>query len=190
MPAFTNVPPADPRGTALHLIRTPTHQQLRAVITSEDLLGCFTHFWRGRTLPCDVEDCEACRQGLPFRWHAWVSCWTSKPSRHLLFEMTAQAAETLVQYREANNGLRGCEFTAWRPSRKPNGRVCMTTRKSPANDDQLPPGADLVKALSIIWNVALPSFNVMDCLKGIPRVTMNDDSQPILHDGNGRGRNR
>lgn len=188
MPTFSNVPPADPRGPALQLVRTPTHVAFKAIVTSDDLLGCFTHFWRGRTLPCDVDDCEACRQGMPFRWHAWVSCWTPKPARHLLFEMTAQAAETFVQYRDANEGLRGCEFTAWRPSRKPNGRVYVTTRKGPLFDHQLPKAPNLIQCLSIIWHVALPSFNVHDCLKGIPRVTMNDSSQPILHNGNGDDR--
>ncbi len=185
MATFSNAPPSDPRGIALPLTRTPSTGNLRALITSDDLIGCYTHFWKGRTLPCDVDDCAACAGGMPYRWHAWVSALTSQKRQHILFEMTAQVAEVFAEYKTANGTLRGALFDANRPSRRPNGRVCVQIKSQDLTGITLPTAPDLIKCLSIIWNIATPSFNVADLLKGVNRISVKDESQPIIHQANG-----
>ena len=188
MPSFSNRPPEDPRGNALPLLRTPPTARIQAIVTSVDLIGTFTHYWHGRTMPCDTDDCEACRKGVPFRWHAWMSVMPSAKYRHALFEMTAQAAQTFVEYRETHGTLRGCLFEAWRPSRRPNGRVFVSAKPADLSKLTLPKPADLIACLSIIWNVAQPDIDITRLLDGIPHVKVVDDAKPVIHtpDGNGR----
>lgn len=153
MPTWTTSVPSDPRGPAFPILRTPAFKPLTAVITSEDLVGTYTHFWKGRTMPCEHELCEACKAGIPYRWHAYVSAWTQATGLHFIFESTAQAAETLTDYRDAFGTLRGCVFFAQRMNQKANGRVLIKTKPLDLKTNSIPDPPDLIRCLSIIWNL-------------------------------------
>lgn len=188
MPTFSTSPPPEPHGNALQLVRTPPIGSLRAIVTSSDMIGCHTHFWHGRTMPCEVENCKPCQEGMPFRWHAWLSALTAKVKQHVLFEVTAQAAEHFVQYREANGTLRGCLFEASRPSRRPNGRVHISTRPACLSDIRIPDEPNLISALSIIWNIAMVDVDVAGVLKNMPRLHVDDRASEFLKPESGNGR--
>lgn len=153
MPAFSNTPPTDPRGYALPIMRTPTSRKFQAIITSDDLIGCNTHFWGGKTVPCEAPDCEACKNGMPFRWHAYCSAVLHPQGLHILYEVTALAAEALVTFRRANSTLRGCAIEAYRWRQNPNGRVIIKCERTSRSLESLPDPPDLIKCLSIIWQI-------------------------------------
>jgi len=153
MPDWTNTLPEDPRGPALPIRRTPARKPLRAIVTSKDLVGTFTHFWKGRTMPCEKPKCEPCDKGQPYRWHAYFSAWEPLTALHFLFECTAQAAEHFVQYRDAHGSLRGCLFQATRWRQAPNGRVLIQTKPDDMRDRRMPAGPDLIAVLSVLWNL-------------------------------------
>lgn len=60
MPTFTRNVPDDPRGPSFPIVRTPPAKPLIGIITSEDLVGCYTHYYKGRTVPCDGKACQQC----------------------------------------------------------------------------------------------------------------------------------
>lgn len=154
MPAFSHNVPADPRGPSFPIVRTPPGRPLTAIVTSPDLVGCFTHYHKGRTVPCEQENCEACHDGLPFRWHAYQSVHVAATGLHCLFECTAQAAEHFTDYREAHATIRGCQFEARRYNSKPNARILIRTRPADLTGLYLPKPPDLVKCLGILWGFA------------------------------------
>jgi len=156
MPTFTDTPPEDPRGPSFQIVRTPTGKPLTAIVTSETMVGCYTHFWKRRTMPCERPDCEACRNGIPFRWHAYLSAYLSGSLLHCLFECTAQAAERFVDYRDAQGTLRGCQFTASRMNYAPNARIIITTKPADLTRIQLPKPPNIEKVLAILWNLPIP----------------------------------
>jgi len=125
MPNFSNAPPETGHGQALRLIRTPAPGKLIAICTSPKLVGCPTHFWRMRTIPCEAPNCEACDNGVPWRWHGYVSAVNIKSNEHFIFECTAQAAETFTQFTERHGSLLGCTFEATRLGDHANGRVLL-----------------------------------------------------------------
>jgi hypothetical protein len=143
---------------------------MTAVITCHDVAGCPTHFFGGRTVPCETENCVACQEGISWRWHGYVSAYLLKAKLHFLFEMTARCAEILIDYRKANGTLRGCQFIAARPSRKPNGRVYLTTKRIDLEGIFIPNPPDLPKLLSMIWNLPAPDVHVNGRVKNHPRV--------------------
>jgi len=159
MHQFSNTPPKDPRGESLPLVRCRVGKPMVGIILSEDLLGTATHFWRGRTIPCDRENCVPCSEGFPWRWHAYVGVYSPNVSKTCLFEMTARATEPLISYRETYGTLRGCHLTAKRANMSPNSRVILQTKQADLQGITLPPPPDIIKVLSIIWNIDLPSIS-------------------------------
>ncbi|MBA7692656.1 hypothetical protein ES703_101223 [subsurface metagenome] len=152
MPTFTRSVPKDPRGPAFQIFRTPTSREMVAIITSPDLVGCFTHFWKGRTVPCDAPDCEACRDSIPYRWHAYQSAYNPNNGVHFLFECTAQAAEHFTDYRDNHDTIRGCLFRARRMNAKANGRIIIVCKPADLTSIKLPQPPDLIKCLAILWD--------------------------------------
>lgn len=150
---FSNTPPDDPRGHALPIVRTPAGKKFAAVITSDDIVGCNTHFWGGKTVPCEVPDCEACKNGMPYRWHAYCSAVLQPSGLHVLYETTALAAENLVTFRRSNGTLRGCLIDAYRWRGSANGRVIIKCERTSQALDTLPPEPNLIRCLAIIWQL-------------------------------------
>lgn len=153
MPTWSNQIPKDPRGPALPIVRTPAAKPLTAIITSLDLLGTYTHYYKGRTKPCERPDCEPCANGIPFRWHAYVAAIQPANDLHFLFELTASAAEPLIDYRDQHGTLRGCLFEASRWNRRPNGRILIRTKPADLTERRIPDAPDIQKCLAILWDL-------------------------------------
>jgi hypothetical protein len=137
-------------------VRTPPAKPIQAIVTANDLIGCYTHFFHGRTQPCEKEVCPACHEGVPFRWHAYFTAYNPGSRFHFIFEITAQAAEVFADYRDSFGTLRGCEFTATRLHNRPNGRVIIRTRPFDISKIQLPQPPDITKCLAILWDLPIP----------------------------------
>lgn len=159
MPDWSNEVPDDPRGLALPIRRTPPHGALLAVVTSIDLIGTRTHFWQRRTMPHEKINCEACKAGIPTRWHSYLSAWDHHTKMHFLFELTAQAAQHFVTFRKAHGTLRGCLFKASRWRQIPNGRVLIECKPYDIVSHPIPKGPDLIAVLSILWNLPPDQMN-------------------------------
>lgn len=186
MPQFSNVAPDDPRGNSLQLLRTPAGGALTAIVTSEDLIGCPTHFWGGRTTPCEHEGCKACAEGLPWRWHSWLSAWNASNHHHFIFESTARVTKIFTSYRDHHHTLRGCKFRARRRTNAPNSRVHLECQPADLDGLRIPDAPDLIKCLSIIWNIRAPNLDVEGILRSVPRVVVNKDGNGELVTGEGQ----
>lgn len=179
MPIYTNVAPAEPRGPALPIRRTPAHTALVAIVTADDLIGCYTHFWKGKTMPCERHECEACEHGIPYRWHAYLSAVDTRDGLHFIFECTAQASEHFTTYRNAHGSLRGCCFEARRLNNRPNGRILIRSKPADLTKQTLPAGPDLTQCLAILWSLPMPQVQTdhIDPERNMPTVTINPEDQ-------------
>jgi hypothetical protein len=153
MPTYTNAPPPNPRGHTLTLIRVPPGQPLVAIVTTDDLIGTNTHFWGGRTVPCETPNCKPCREGQPYRWHAYLGIYEPNTAKQAILELTANSAHRFVEYRLAHGTLRGCHFRAQRANYSRNSRVIIETKPADLEKINLPPPPDTIRILSIIWNL-------------------------------------
>lgn len=209
MPQFSHDVPADPRGPAFPIVRTPPGRAFSGIVTSPNLVGCFTHYYHGRTIPCegdgcrlcmagetatinadgktvhgvgeheiecDGPPCEACHDGVPYRWHAYQSLYVPATSLHCLFECTAQAADHFVEYRDAHNTLRGCEIEARRYNSRPNGRILIRCRPANLTGIILPKPPDLIKCLAILWG--FPAGHVQHAKINPEKQTRNVKHRP------------
>jgi len=172
MPSFSNRLPDKAKHMGFDIVRTPTSGNLVACITSEDLLVVDTHYWNGRTIPCERKTldaageatagtCEACNAATPFRTHVYVAAFRDKTHDHFIFECTAHAAKAFAEYREKAGTLRGCAFTASRPKQTKNGKVVVETRTANLCHMTLPQPPNLARALCTIWRVPTPDHASM-----------------------------
>lgn len=159
MPIFTNRPPEPDRPKNWKLIRTPAKTPLRALVLSDDIVGCNTHFWGGRTVPCEGPHCPACADGSPTRWHGYIAIWLPPDNIRLLFEFTDGPAELLAQYRAANGTLRGCKIEASRIKPVPNARVLLKTSRIDLSKYPLPDAPDICKMLLQMWELPGKAFD-------------------------------
>jgi hypothetical protein len=192
MPNWSTALPPPQKHAGYDLRRTPPDRPITAVITSPDMIVCDTHFWGGRTTPCErtvnekaetIDDslCPACQAKHPWRTHAYVAAFNHHARVHFLFECTDAAAEPLAAYRQANGTLRGCLFTASRPKRGKNAKVEITTRAADLTKCPLPPAPNLILALSVIWRLPLPAFTSETTRSGRSALRNKPDRLAPVH---------
>lgn len=182
---FHERPPIEPSNQSLRLIRTPSKGTLQLLVTSDNLLGCWTHFFAGHTCPCTAPDCEACLAGAASRWHGYLSAIEGKTREHLLFELTALSAETFASYRLKQGTLRGCHVHASRVNSRPNARVHLVLKPHDLTDVDLPPAANLIAALCHIWGIPTIETEITNDPERGPHIK-HRGTQPPPDRGNGR----
>jgi hypothetical protein len=160
MPTWSTELPKLGKHMGFDLRRTPATGALQAIITCENILVCDTHFYHGRTTPCEKPDCTACNESIPYRTHVYVSAFDAKAREHFIFECTANAAKALVEYHDAATTLRGCVFHASRPKGLKNSKVCIQTNTVNLAKVQLPEPPNLILALSVIWRLPLAALPI------------------------------
>jgi len=152
---FSHDPPLESTRIAIRLLRTPAKGKLQLLITSADLIGCFTHFFSGRSMPCTGQGCEACAAGSSGRWHGYVAAIEQSSNEQIIFEVTAAAAEALANYRAKHGTLRGCDCIAARVAPRPNARVRLHMRPLDLSARDLPQPINLPAALCHIWGLPI-----------------------------------
>lgn len=188
MPAWSNSLPKSKKHMGYDLIRTPESASIQAIITCDEFLVCDTHFWGGRTIPCERKkqnpdgtlsagNCFACNESVPFRTHVYVSAFDVKSQEHFIFECTAHAAKPLDEYRQANGTLRGCVMHAVRPKGLKNAKVVIQTNTANLQRNPIPEPPNLILALSTIWRLPLTGLAIEHQKEGGDKVKTN--SGPI-----------
>jgi len=162
MPVLSNHPPTDATPHALTLRRVQPGKPALFVVTSPDLLGCWTHYWGGRTVPCEDSHCRPCLEGMPRRWHAYLGAYGPSTHSACLVELTALACQPLLDYRKAHGTLRGCEVRARRAGQALNSRLIVTCSPADLQGLPLPPPPDLPRCLAVLWSIPHTAFTVSD----------------------------
>lgn len=183
MPQFSNEPPTGGDRQGIALIRTPANRPFVAIVTSEDLVGCATHYYRNRTTPCEGDDCAICAEGLPWRWHGYLSCVDQHTNDHVMFEFTANASDAFRTYRNQYRTMRGCHFKATRQGNRYNGRVHIICKPADLAGKRLPPGANLPAMCCHIWNIPMDSAKVKGENHRHPALRVVSD---VLQGGNAK----
>jgi hypothetical protein len=164
MPNWRNTLPPAEKHMGFDLKRTPATTPIHAIITCDDLLVADTHFYHGRTLPCErnatdengepaAATCTACNDAIPYRTHVYVSAYDPRTALHFIFECTAHAAKPLADYRAATGTLRGCIIHATRPKGLKNARVTIETNTANLTKNRIPEPPNVILAMATIWRL-------------------------------------
>ncbi len=190
MPTFKNTLPANSETKGYDLHRTPPDKPLKGLITSHNLIGCYTHWWGGRTVPCEDSGCEACKNNTPSRWHCYLSICEAGSRDHFIFECTSKAAKPLEEWYAANGTLRGVMLHAHRPKRRRNARVEIILKPFDIGGTILPEPPDLPRAMAVIWQIPGSSVKVEGAVNQTPRIKTDpailSKQRTNAADGNGK----
>jgi len=187
MPQWSPTPPPQDEGVPFRLVRVPADKPVIGVVTSLDVVGCATHFFNNRTVPCDGQgNCKSCQEGHSWRWHAYCSILVSATLEHVLLELTAAGSETLRNYAQTYSGTRGCLLSAWRPSKKPNGRVLVTCKPTDLLRVTLPEPPNVARLLCRIWNVRFDPDDVVTSQRPGAKAIVPAPGTHEPANGNGR----
>lgn len=148
---WSNTPPAERSWAHCKLLRTPMGKELKGIITSEKLIGCRTHFTKGRTTPCLGSACIPCSEGHSWAWHGYISLYEPSHASICIFECTEQGAQQIIRQAAAFGTLRGLMLTAKRAANRPNSRVLCKLEPHSFPAEALPPGVDLCTYLEHMW---------------------------------------
>lgn len=181
MPNWDHQPPADATRPGLRLTRTPPGRPFKGIVTCERLIGCATHYYNNRTIPCEAPGCPACDEGMSWRWHAYVSCIDETNHEHVIFELTAASAQRLQEYQERHGTLRGCEFLATRANNRHNGRVLIRTQPANLAKIHLPPEPDIPAVMCHIWNIPTSAAYSRPDPDGRDRIKLQKDAPSAAH---------
>lgn len=140
----------------------PGHRPIEAVVLSEAVFGCYTHYEGERTRPCfwmevgpgpgSRVECPYCKQGLPRRWKGYVAVQTARSGRLALVELTRAAMELCPRLHPGRSSLRGVALVVTRIGTSRQGRVVAQARDQfPPGHPDLPPAPDVEAALIRLW---------------------------------------
>ena len=164
MPNFSNTLPPEQPHKGYDIRRTPPSQPLAAIVTCDQFLCCDTHYFQGRTTPCEritneqgktVDDstCPACQRKQPWRSHVYVSAFSPKTHEHYIYECSTNAAKTFAEHVQAYKTLRGFGFQAVRPKGQANSKVVISPIPVNLSKITLPRPPDVAAALMVIWRL-------------------------------------
>lgn len=140
---------------AYYPVLSPQGQRpLRAIILASPLIGCYTHWWTDRTVPClgpsDQWPCPGCQRHLERRWKGYLACYEPGLSRSILMEVTANSARLRPELLDPAQNLRGSILELHRlPGRKNapvEAKLLIGTHRG-----TLPAPFDVKAALLRLW---------------------------------------
>lgn len=153
--SFSELPPDSECPLGFDIVRAPAKGSFDCVCLSEMAVGKFTHWWCGRTQPCDGPECAKCLQGSPRRWHSWVAVYTQRSSRTFILEVPPGPAKFLGDFRSKHLTLRGASLAVSRNNGKANGKVRIGVARSGIDSLLLPVCPDVVAMLERMWSSRL-----------------------------------
>ena len=151
MAYWTTTPLNGETREATPLLRVKPKQPIQGIITSRALTGCYVHYYRGRTTPCEEERCEACKDNRNARWYGWVGIWSPRTHQVAIAELTPACLDPLSKYLLTHGQLRGADLTLRRANEKINSRLSATIKESTIALEHLPPELDVISILEHIW---------------------------------------
>lgn len=184
MTIWHDAPPTDSNSLNFQLIRTPPSKKLSMIVLSDKHEGAMLHFWRGRSTPCDMTNCQACKEGKSPRWYGYIYATPVRAFRIIIFEFTQRVAPIIQQRLSQYKTIRGHQLTAGRTGSRPNSPLSLEFDDTIHDTNRLPTPDDLTDVLERMWErrEAQPLFKD---LPGQQRFAMDETEQALATLKNG-----
>lgn len=153
--SFSRRPKPSEMPLEIEVLRTPAQGLSNVTCLSNDCLGDHTHFWRGRTKPCQRKHCEACREGIGKRWRGYVFVEVRRTGKIYALELTPACMGEVDRWVTAHGTLRGAKFSLARRDEKPNGKLRLAISPADPLARDLPTAPSMRKFLARLWQLAL-----------------------------------
>jgi hypothetical protein len=133
------------------LVRIPWQAPVRGIIISEKPEGFYTHWYKGRTVPCFEGVCQPCLEGRRSDWHGFICIVIQKVRGVHVLEYPASGVAYLVAALEKFRTIRGLDIVAARTTAKPSATVRLELSSPPIEYANLPSPVYIRGVLYKIW---------------------------------------
>lgn len=135
------------------VIRVGAGRSIKGIMLAGDVIGAYTHWFGGRTVPCFGPECRACATGVEIRWHGYVPLMAIKQRTIQIFELTVAAVGPLDAWFRTHRSLRGALVELQRRGGRANGMVRSLVSDGPLPAEALPDPPDVKAVLRNLWSL-------------------------------------
>jgi len=150
---FQNRPNSDDLPEIWKILRCPKRGTPQLAIVGADVLGCYVHYWSGRTRPCNKVSCDICERGQQPRWRGYLPVLTPSPSTPKILEVTPSIIGDIDRWLNQEGTLRGSVIQLNRKGNVQNGELSVKIGKPAGFDVNLPDPPDVYGILCRIWRI-------------------------------------
>jgi len=153
MDAWTPRPNRGEHTTQIEMVRSKPGPARGGIVTTDDIVGAYTHFWKGRTTICTFPECDACDHHRTPRWYGYLAIIAEATKVPAIIELTPTCIPPVEEYLAEYGTLRGATVTLQRANKKINSRVLCTLRPSGYDKGVLPQPVNVRAHLAKIWEL-------------------------------------
>ncbi len=153
MAEWTTAPPDNDQRAPYRVIRTNHMKPLRGVILSQHLVGIMLHYWKGRSKPCEGNECEACQAGQKPRWKGYFQVHNADNQTVYIVEITERVWHEFNEEDRKNGTLRGARIELQRTNRKANGPLAARFLAGRTAESELGKEVAIVPILERMWEI-------------------------------------
>lgn len=153
MTTWQNDPPTASDFRSYQIVRTPSTGRSRLTILSTHPVGVMLHYWKGRSTPCNRNNCEPCKAGHRPRWKGYLYVMTEATRRILIFEYPERPHPDVQAELAKRHTLRGCMIAVNRAGKRANSPVVITFEGTTPHPDLLPEPDGLCETLERMWEI-------------------------------------
>lgn len=133
------------------IVRVKAGKAIMGVMLGHDVVGAYTHWWGGRTVPCNGPDCSPCSKNVELRWHGYLPLYSLKTRDTSIVEFTEACVEVIDRWFSEHRTLRGCVIEIHRPGAKANGELRAKVYDGPLAKAVLPESPQVEEILMRMW---------------------------------------
>jgi hypothetical protein len=145
-------PEPESKSPKLKLLRCPQGSLPPFVILSPSQFGGDSHYYGGRTIPCEGRECPYCAVHSKRIWKGYLAVWDAKHRTTGIIEFTKPCLETIRTYKAAHGTLRTHSIELHRAGKKINGSLSVILAPTAWADADIPPPPDVIAILTRMWN--------------------------------------
>lgn len=146
-------PSAEQRVRRWTIVRAPEKGKASFLCLSGKLVGCRTHFFGNRTVPCLGRLCAACEAGKEWEWHGYLACVRGGTKAREIVEIRGAVGGQIHDEYCKRRSLRGMMFSLRRNEQRSNGRVVVDFTGWADDMKQYEEVEGLRKILCTMWRV-------------------------------------
>lgn len=152
-PFFQRRPTEGGGPIAYRLLRLKAADKFSGVVLSSDMIGCYTHWWGGRTQPCVGKECKACKANSETKWKGWMACLITKTAEIVITEFTHATVDEVTRFFDQHRTFKGSTVRLVRIGPRANGKLAVSFNDTRSQYTLLPECPNVPAILARMWGV-------------------------------------
>lgn len=133
------------------ILRCRQGKVVKGIMLAGDVCGAYTHWYGGRTLPCNGLSCPACKMNVEVRWHGYLPLYNTSTRNIVIAEITTAAVEPIDRWFREKRSLRGAFISIMRGAERVNSPLKSRVEEGPLPAEALPNPPHVREILEKMW---------------------------------------